>query len=116
MIGENELKELEKYGEVGLEVQKALLILGISQEEFDASAEAQTAYRKGQYRGEYAWRVSIFRGVKKGVPQMCKLYQSLVLPEDELPGSDNLEYNYEFTEDDEERPDGSAPAGRKQGD
>lgn len=115
MIGESELRELERYGEVGLEVPKALLILGISQEEFDASNDAQTAYRKGQYRGEFAWRLSIYKGVKKGVPQMCKLYQALVLPEEALPGGANMmeSYTYEL-EEDEPGGDGEPPAAGRQ--
>ncbi|MDO5113133.1 MAG: hypothetical protein Q4E67_02030 [Planctomycetia bacterium] len=72
------LEELMRCGAVRMNVEKSCAIVEITEAEFYASPEAQKAYRTGQYKGEYTWRQSVFKGAKDGIPQMCKLFQSLI--------------------------------------
>lgn len=78
MISNQQLEELMRCGAVGMSVKKSCAIVEISDADFYASPEAQKAYRTGQYKGEYMWRQTVFRGAKEGVPQMCKLFQTLI--------------------------------------
>jgi hypothetical protein len=73
-------EELSKLGAVGMDVEKSCAIAEITIEEFEASEEFQNAYKKGQYKGEYLWRSAIFKGAKDGIPQMCKLFQTIFTP------------------------------------
>ena len=78
MINSQQMEELIRCGAVGMSVKKSCAIVEISEADFYASPEAQKAYRTGQYKGEYMWRQTVFRGAKEGVPQMCKLFQTLI--------------------------------------
>ena len=72
------LEELSRLGAVGMGVTESCDICEITEEDFYSSAEMQKAYRTGQLKGEYIWRQSVFKGAKDGIPQMCKLFQSLI--------------------------------------
>lgn len=72
------LEELMRCDAGGMDVEKSCVIVEITEDEFYANPDASKAYRTGQYKGEYTWRQSVFKGVKDGIPQMCKLFQSLI--------------------------------------
>lgn len=72
------LEELSRLGAVGMGISESCTICEIEEADFYASPEMQKAYRTGQLKGEYIWRQSIFKGAKDGIPQMCKLFQSLI--------------------------------------
>ena len=106
------LDELIRMGAVGMDVPKCCAILGITEEEFYDSPEMQKSYRIGQYKGEYTWRQSVFKGAKEGVPQMCKIYQALIEKTVILNNPDlDMEEFYDCTIEAEERPDAADAAG-----
>ena len=118
------LEQLTSLGSVGMDVTKSCAIAEISEAEFYASEEMQKAYRIGQYKGEYLWRKSIFKGAKDGIPQMCKLFQKLIedtviIPNTEINLGDYYEVELHTDEPTEDKPEqnddhgagGLAPAG-----